>query len=62
MTVSTCGDISLLSVFSMWTEVVILLTSFTVFIVQVNNFEMYLRSRSLWVISVILCISTLEVI
>ncbi|KAJ8591996.1 hypothetical protein M405DRAFT_79450 [Rhizopogon salebrosus TDB-379] len=34
MTVSTCGDLSLLSVFSMWTEVVILLTSFTVFIVQ----------------------------
>jgi hypothetical protein len=62
MTVSTYGDPSQLQVLPLAADLAIPLSAFTAFIVQVNGFEFIFILRGLWVISVILRISTLEAV
>jgi hypothetical protein len=62
MTVSTYGDPSQLIVLPLGANLAMLVAGFTVFIVQVSDFQIYLQLGCLWVMSVILRISTVEVV
>jgi hypothetical protein len=61
MTVSTYGDPSRLNILPLAADLTIILSGFTVFIVQVSDFGCMLIIWRLRVVSVILRISTLEV-